>query len=345
MIPDNIPFKNNNLKEINVIPKNLNKNSVLSEKQNKKRTLIPEVPENEGNSNKKIKIINDNVNFISQYLETQDNFESRALKSMESRQARILDAKYEKADLKATVQSATHLNKEQQNELYKVLVEFEQLFDGTLAKWNTSPVDIELNPNAKPIYSRPYSIAYCHEELMKKEIQRLCDIGVLRRINNSQWGAPTFAQPKKNKTIRVLTDFRQLNKQIIRKPYPIPKINEMLLKLEGFQYATSLDLNMGYYHIELTPNARRICTIVLPWGKYEYCRLPMGLCNSPDIFQEKMDELFHGFKEVRAYIDDILVLTKGSWPEHITILRRVLTKMKKANLRINAKKSFFGREC
>ena len=79
-------------------------------------------------------------------------------------------------------------------------------------------------------------------------------------------GAPIFVQPKKNKTIRVLTDFRQLNQCIVRKPYPIPKINKMLQKLEGFRYATSLDLNMGYYHIELSPNSSRICTLVLPWG-------------------------------------------------------------------------------
>ena len=61
----------------------------------------------------------------------------------------------------------------------------------------------------------------------------------------------------------------------------------MLQTLEGFQYATSLDLNMGYCHIQLTPNSNKISIIVLPWGKYEYLRLPMGLCNSPNIFQEK----------------------------------------------------------
>ena len=82
----------------------------------------------------------------------------------------------------------------------------------------------------------------------------------------------------------------------------------------------------------------------LTMGRYEYLRLHMGLCNSPDIFQEKMDELFQDFKQVMAYIDDILCLTTGSWKDHLTTLRRVLTIMQKANLRINAKKSFFGRE-
>jgi len=74
----------------------------------------------------------------------------------------------------------------------------------------------------------------------------------------------------------------------------------LLLKLEGFQYATTLDLNMGYYHIELTPLSKRLCTIVTPFGKYEYQCLPMGLCNSPDIFQEQMYELFSDLEFVRA---------------------------------------------
>ena len=75
----------------------------------------------------------------------------------------------------------------------------------------------------------------------------------------------------------------------------MPKINEMLLKLEGFQYAMSLDLNMGYYHIRLSKNTSNLCTIILPWGKYRYKRLPMGVANSTDIFQQKMNNLFHGF--------------------------------------------------
>jgi hypothetical protein len=69
--------------------------------------------------------------------------------------------------------------------------------------------------------------------------------------------------PKKDGTVRFISDFWELNKRIKRNPYPIPQIQDMLLNLEGFQYATSLDLNMGYYHIELNPNSCRLCTIVL----------------------------------------------------------------------------------
>ena len=97
----------------------------------------------------------------------------------------------------------------------------------------------------------------------------------------------------------------------------MPKINEMLLKLEGFQYAPSLDLNMGYYHIRLRKTASDLCTIIIPWGEYRYKRLTMGVANSPDIFQQKMNDLFHGFEFIRAYIDDMLILTKGYCTDHI----------------------------
>ena len=81
---------------------------------------------------------------------------------------------------------------------------------------------------------------------------------------------------------------------------------------------------MGYYHIELDPESSTLCTIVLPWGKYEYLKLLMGLCNSLDIFQEKMNELFSGFDYVGAYIDDLLVIIKGSYDDHLTHLDRIL---------------------
>ena len=67
----------------------------------------------------------------------------------------------------------------------------------------------------------------------------------------------------------------------------------------------TLDLNMGYYHIELSPSSKCLCTIVTPFGKYEYQRLPMGLCNSPDIFQERMYEIISDLEYVREYIDDL----------------------------------------
>ena len=84
---------------------------------------------------------------------------------------------------------------------------------------------------------------------------------------------------------------------------------------------------MGYYHIELDPKAKELCTMVLPWGKYEYQRLPMGLYNSPDIFQEKMSNLMYDLEYVRTYIDDLLVIINGDWTDHLNSLEAVLKRL------------------
>ena len=72
--------------------------------------------------------------------------------------------------------------------------------------------------------------------------------------------------------------------------------------MQGFTYATALDLNMGYYTIRLDGDAQKICTIILPWGKYSYMRLPMGITTSPDIFQEKMSGLVETLEYVRILL-------------------------------------------
>ena len=81
-----------------------------------------------------------------------------------------------------------------------------------------------------------------------------------------------------------------------------------------------------------------MCTIVLPWGKYEYQKLPMGLSNSPDISQENMSNLFRDLEFVREYIDDLLVTTIGNLEDHLEKVDTVLDRLRKAGLKVNAKK-------
>ena len=257
------------------------------------------------------------------------------------RAVRILDANYKKADLQAVVENCTHLNSVEKDKLLELLKKFEQLFDGTLGHWRTKPVSFQLKDGVTPYHGRAFPIPKVHKETIMKEIQRLCDLGVLEWQSSSEWAAPSFIQPKKNKTVRFLTDFREVNKRLVRKPFPIPKISTVLQELEGFTYATALDLNMGYYTISLDPDASKVCTIIFPWGKYSYKRLPMGIAGSPDIFQEKMSDLMATLEFVRTYLDDLLIITKGSLEDHLEKLSMVLTRLQDAGLKINADKSNF----
>ena len=76
-------------------------------------------------------------------------------------------------------------------------------------------------------------------------------------------------------------------------------------------------------------------------GKYWYKHLPMGVANSPDIFQQEMNYLFHGFEFIRVCIDDLLILTKGDCKYHIHKLELMLNKLKGKGLKCNIEKSFF----
>ena len=204
----------------------------------------------------------------------------------------ILNAKYTSADLKAVIQACRCLTEDKKSQLHALLCKYEHLFDGTSGTWNNEPYNIKLKEGAKPYHSRPFPTLKIHEYTLKVELDRLIKLGVLKQINASKWATPTFIISKKDSKVRFFSDFYELNKCIKCKPFPIPKIQDLLLKLEGFQHATSLNLNMGYYCIELMPFSESLCIIVMPWGKYKYQHIPMGLCNSPDIFQECMFELF-----------------------------------------------------
>jgi hypothetical protein len=205
-----------------------------------------------------------------------------------------------------------------------LLLKYEELFDGMLGNWKLPPVSIELKEGAKPYHGRPYPIPKVHKATLMKEIDCLIAIGVLKWQPSSKWASPSFIIPKKDHTVCTISDIRELNKRIVRKPYPIPKISTTLQELEGFTYATTLDLNMGYYTIRLDPTAVKMCTTIFPWGKYLYQRLPMGLARLADIFQAEMGNLMTALEYVRAYIDDLLVITKSSHDDHLGKLEQVL---------------------
>ena len=128
-----------------------------------------------------------------------------------------------------------HLADSEKELLRALMHKFSSLFDGSLGVWKTLPVDLELkDPKAKPFHARSYPVPQSQEQKLKDEINRLIGFGVLRKINDSEWGSPMFTVPKPDTTLRTVADLRELNKRIKRKPFPLPKIQELLQKLQGF---------------------------------------------------------------------------------------------------------------
>ena len=112
--------------------------------------------------------------------------------------------------------------------------------------------------------------------------------------------------------------------------------------VEDFQYATVLDLNMGYYTISILPEIQGMTTVVTGFGKWRYNRLLMGTCTLGDIFQEKLDKLIGYIEGVKTYIDDVLVLSKESLLKNMDQPRVIFDKMRATGLKVNAPKFSFG---
>ncbi len=118
----------------------------------------------------------------------------------------ILDAKYEKIDVAEVVKGLTHLNPYQKADLIWVLQENNNMFDGTLGVYPHKKVHIDIDPNAKPVHSRPYPVPQIYLKIFKKELHHLVRIGVLAAQQESEWASPSFIIPKKDGRVRWIRD-------------------------------------------------------------------------------------------------------------------------------------------
>lgn len=207
---------------------------------------------------------------------------------------------------------------------------------------------MELNKDAVPYHcGKPIRIPHIHLETLKKEVDRLVKIGVLEVVDGSRagpWCAPSFIVPKKDGRVRFITDYRELNKRIRRKPWPMPHIADLIQDVGPYKYVTALDLSMGYYHFKLSADLAEMSTFMLPFGLYKYKRLPMGLSISPDLFQEKLFKLFADLPFIRVFIDDLLIFSNGTYEDHLKKVSRVLERLHSKNLAVNPLKSYWAVE-
>jgi hypothetical protein len=129
----------------------------------------------------------------------------------------IKHAKCEEVDAMEVARQQKHLNKQQQEPLGKVLNKFIKLFDGAPGKHPHRKVHLEIEPNAKPIHSKPHLVTKTHGQVFKDKLECLCAIGALEHCGAAEWAAPTFIIPKKDGQARWVSDFRALNEVVKRK--------------------------------------------------------------------------------------------------------------------------------
>jgi hypothetical protein len=146
-------------------------------------------------------------------------------------------------------------------------------------------------------------------------------------VEHWDWCSPGFGVPKKNGRIRLVINFQNLNHQLEQQEYPLMPAEDIFQSDGSFVYATSLDLNMGYLHINLAQLARNILTVVMSFDFYKCRKLPMGVMPATDIFQSRMVSVFAdmGPDKPVPYIDNIFISAGKTFEEHLALLEETLT--------------------
>ncbi|KAF5823288.1 putative nucleotidyltransferase, Ribonuclease H [Helianthus annuus] len=191
---------------------------------------------------------------------------------------------------------------------------------------------IELIPGAKPVAKAPYRLAPSELQELMSQIQDLLDKGFIRP-SVSPWGAPVLFVRKKDGSMRMCIDYRELNKLTVKNRYPLPRIDDLFDQLQGANWFSKIDLRSGYHQLRVKEEDVPKTAFRTRYGHYEFLVLSFGLTNAPAAFMDLVNRVCKPMldKSVIVFIDDILVYSKSE-AEHANHLREVLETLRRERL-------------
>ena len=191
---------------------------------------------------------------------------------------------------------------------------------------------IELIPGTKPISFPPYRMVPAELKELKAQLEELLSKGFIRP-STSPWGTPVLFVKKKDGSLWLCIDYRQLNRATIRNQYPLPHIDELFDQLHGSRVYSKIDLRSGYHQLRVRENDVSKTAFRTRYGHYEFLVMPFRLTNALAAFMDLMNRVFSPYldKFVIVFIDDIIVYS-GSPEEHVEHLRTVLQILRERQL-------------
>nr|GEX96567.1 reverse transcriptase domain-containing protein [Tanacetum cinerariifolium] len=276
-----------------------------------------------------------------------------------------LEYAFLEGDKKLPVIIAKELGDEEKSALIKVLKSHKRAI-----AWKLSDIQ-GINPEFythKIIMKQDYKPAVQHQrrvnpkihDVIKKEVEKLLDAGLIYPISDSPWvslvycvpnkGSFTVVENEENELIptrlvtgwRVCIDYRKLNKATCKDHFPLPFMDQMLERLEGNEFYCFLDGFFGYFQIPIDPRDQEKTTFTCPYDTFAYRRMPFGLCNAPGTFQRCMLAIFHDMveKTMEVFMEDFSVFG-NSFENCLSCLDKMLQRCEDTNLYLNLEKSHF----
>ncbi|KAL0559002.1 hypothetical protein IC582_003591 [Cucumis melo] len=187
---------------------------------------------------------------------------------------------------------------------------------------------IELEPDTVPISRAPYRMAPAELKELKVQLQEFLDKGFIRP-SVSTWGAPVLFVKKKDGSMRLCIDYRELNKVTVKNRYPLPRIDDLFDQLQGATVFSKIDLRSGYHQLRIKDEDVPKTAFRSRYGHYEFIVMSFGLTNAPAVFMDLMNRVFREFLDtfVIVFIDDILIYSKTE-AEHEKHLCMVLQTLR-----------------
>ena len=212
---------------------------------------------------------------------------------------------------------------------------------GTLGEEYT----IRLRENATPfVLSTPCNVPLPLREKVKKELERMEQLGVVRKVQeHTPWCAAMVVVPKSSgKEVRFCVDLKALNENVLRENHPIPAVEDSLAHLHGARLFSKVDANSGFWQVPLSTESQLLTTFITPYGRYCFRKLPFGISSAPELFQNRMNCILEGFAGVLGHMDDVLIHGKTE-EEHDAHLQAVLEKLSAVGITLNLKKCEFNK--
>ena len=254
----------------------------------------------------------------------------------------------DKYDVKEVLkETKSSLDPEIHAKFAQLLRTFPDVFSKT--EWDVGKCDlvqhkIDLYPGSKPVKLPNRRMPMHFKADLRQKIDKFLEHKLITPCH-SPYSSPAMLVPKKNGKLRLVIDYRQLNKQTVKSCWPLPSVEEIFDTLEGSCYFSTIDMSCGFYQLPLEESSQDFTAFSTPFGSFKWLVMPMGLTGSPPVFQSLMERVLVGltWKSVIPYLDDCIIFSRTA-EEHIEKLREVFQRFKDANLKINPLKCEFFRQ-
>jgi hypothetical protein len=189
------------------------------------------------------------------------------------------------------------------------------------------PEDLVINeePGSQPVWKKVYRLSPPQVAELRAQLEKMLEAGIIQP-SSSPYGAPVLLAPKKDGGLRLCVDYRALNNQTVKDKFPIPLAEDLFDRLGTSKVFSKIDLFSGFWQLRIDEDSVHKTAFRTPFGQYEWLSMPMGLCNSPSVFQRLVTRLFGHLDFVEVFIDDILIhsVDAATHLKHVAIVLKIL---------------------